>query len=126
MPVVLKLKTNYLPVRFEDGPVIDFGSIKDTTSKAERALANARQEYVAAIQSGGKGAVELGFAGDEDSRLMGINDEVVKEVGREVGSFCSDNTKVQNCAAYLRSNAPKGLFEDHSDASVMSERNEGN
>lgn len=105
----------------EDGPVIDFGSIKDTTSKAERALANARQEYVAAIQSGGKGAVELGFAGDEDSRLMGINDEVVKEVGREVGSFCSDNTKVQNCAAYLRSNAPKGLFEDHSDASVMSE-----
>lgn len=105
----------------EDGPVIDFGSIKDTTSTAERALAEARKEYISAIASGGKGAVKLGFAGDGDTRLMGINDDVVKEVGHEVGAFCNDNTKIQNCAAYLRATAPKGLFEEHADAPLMSE-----
>jgi phytoene synthase len=105
----------------EDGPVIDFGSIKDTTSRAERALAEARKEYISAITSGGKGAVKLGFAGDGAARLMGINDEVVQEVGREVGAFVNDNTKVQNCAAYLRAYAPKGLFEEHTDAPVMSQ-----
>jgi Phytoene/squalene synthetase len=104
----------------DDGPVIDFGSIKDTSSKAERALAQAREDYLAAVQSMGKHAVKLGFAGDGNNRLMGINDEVVVEVGREVGAFVKDDAMVQRCAAYLRSSAPKGMFQEHTDAPVFS------
>eukprot|EP00557_Chaetoceros_sp_GSL56_P003710 CAMPEP_0176493874 /NCGR_PEP_ID=MMETSP0200_2-20121128/9778_1 /TAXON_ID=947934 /ORGANISM="Chaetoceros sp., Strain GSL56" /LENGTH=545 /DNA_ID=CAMNT_0017891559 /DNA_START=671 /DNA_END=2305 /DNA_ORIENTATION=+ len=105
----------------EDGPVIDFGSIKDTSSKAERALAQAREDYLAAVHSKGKHAVKLGFAGDGNSRLMGINDEVVVEVGREVGAFVKDETMVQSCAAYLRSRATKGMFQEIPDAPMVSQ-----
>eukprot|EP00553_Chaetoceros_curvisetus_P003658 CAMPEP_0204634488 /NCGR_PEP_ID=MMETSP0717-20131115/29367_1 /ASSEMBLY_ACC=CAM_ASM_000666 /TAXON_ID=230516 /ORGANISM="Chaetoceros curvisetus" /LENGTH=370 /DNA_ID=CAMNT_0051652931 /DNA_START=1 /DNA_END=1116 /DNA_ORIENTATION=+ len=51
---------------------------------------------------------------------MGINDEVVQEVGREVGAFINDDNLVQKCAAYLRSKAQNGLFESHGDAPIMS------
>jgi phytoene synthase len=105
----------------EDGPVIDFGSIKDTSSRAERALAQARVDYLAAVQAGGKDAVKLGFAGEKQQRLMGINDEVVQEVGREVGAFINDDEKIQMAAKYLRSQAPKGMFEEHADATSLSE-----
>lgn len=105
----------------EDGPVIDFGSIKDTSSKAERALLQAKEDYLAAVSSGGKESVQLGFAGTGQQRLMGINDEVVQEVGREVGAFIDDDEKVQLCAAYLRTKAGKGLFEENDDAKILSE-----
>lgn len=101
----------------EDGPVIDFGSIKDTSSQAERALKQARDDYLAAIEKNGKDSVKLGFSTSGQDRLMGINDEVVKEVGREVGNFCTDKMKVQLCASYLRSNSPTGLFKAHKDTS---------
>lgn len=84
----------------EGGPVIDFGSVKDQTSRAERALLNARQEYEAA-----------GGVLPQSGRLMGINDEVVREVGHEIGVFTTDE-KIQQCASYLRSKAAeKGIFE---------------
>lgn len=105
----------------EDGPVIDFGSIKDTSSRSERALAQARVDYLAAIAAGGKDAVKLGFAGEKQKRLMGINDEVVQEVGREVGAFVDDDVKIQLAAKYLRSKAPNGMFEEHPEASALSE-----
>ena len=105
----------------EDGPVIDFGSIKDTTSRGERALTQARDDYLSQVNSQGKDSVKLGFAGVGQQRLMGINDEVVQEVGHEVGAFCSDDVKIQMCAKYLRSRAPKGMFEEHADAPVLSE-----
>lgn len=101
----------------EDGPVIDFGSIKDASSKAERALKQARDDYLDAIQRMGKDSVKLGFASSGQGRLMGINDEVVQEVGREVGNFCTNKTKVQQCASYLRSKAPGGLFKPHAETS---------
>lgn len=104
----------------EDGPVIDFGSIKDTSSTAERALAQARTDYLTAISNSGKDSVKLGFAGVGQQRLMGINDEVVQEVGREVGAFIDDDEKVQLCASYLRSKAPEGMFEVHTDATILS------
>lgn len=101
----------------EDGPVIDFGSVKDTSSNAERALANARTEYLADIQSKGSDDIKLGFENESGgNRLMGINDEVVAEVGREVGAFASDDELIQRCGAYLRSKAPSGMFEEHVDA----------
>lgn len=97
----------------EDGPVIDFGSVKDSTSTGEKALAQARLDYLDAVEKQGKESVKLGFAKDESQqRLMGINDDVVKEVGREVGAFVKDDEIIQKCAAYLRSKAQKGLFEE--------------
>lgn len=62
----------------ENGSVVDFGSVKDATSKAERALAQARVDYLSA----GEDATKIS---NPNSRLMGINDEVVETVGREVG-----------------------------------------
>lgn len=44
---------------------------------------------------------------------MGINDEVVAIVGREVRVSVDDDV-VQRCATYLRSIAPDGIFESSS------------
>ncbi len=101
----------------DNGPVIDFGSIKDTSSKGEIALASARDEYLRAIQLNGKDGVKLGMTADGD-RLMGINDEVVQEVGREVGAFVNDAELIQACAAYLRSKAPPGMFQPHPETAL--------
>mmetsp|Transcript_7850 Transcript_7850/g.8993 ORF Transcript_7850/g.8993 Transcript_7850/m.8993 type:complete len:500 (-) Transcript_7850:226-1725(-) len=98
----------------EDGPVIDFGSVKDTTSQGEIALLKAREEYLNEVKSKGKEGVKLGFVVEgQQQRLMGINDEVVAEVGREVGNFVTDTELVQNCASYLRSKDVNGMFEAH-------------
>lgn len=103
----------------EDGPVIDFAAVKDDSSKAEIALANARKEYLQNLEKlNGSGILQHK---QQQGRLMGINDEVVAEVGREVGEFASDDELIQNCAAYLRSKAPKGLFQDHVQTSVDSD-----
>jgi len=95
----------------ENGPVVDFGSVKDVTSNAERALAQARVDYLSAIEIHGKDAIKI-F--NPNSRLMGINDEVVETVGREVGVSVSTDV-AQRCAAYLRSQAPDGMFEVNPD-----------
>lgn len=105
----------------EEGPVIDFGSIKDTSSRSERALSQARVDYQAAIKEQGKDAIKLGFAGEDRQRLMGINDEVVQEVGREVGAFVNDDKIVQRCAAHLRARAPNGFFESHAETTTSSD-----
>jgi len=119
----------------EDGPVIDFGSVKDSSSRAEKALAKAREEYLLELnlnthdnlsgvqqtqkqqhsQQIAAAAEEKGIikGQQQQNRLMGINDDVVQEVGREVGAFVSDPTLVQKCAAYLRSTAPTNMFEPH-------------
>ena len=87
---------------------MDFAGVQDTTSRSERALAVARDEFLA-----GGSATAL-YGRDEDGvRLIGINDEVVAEVGREVGQFVTayDAGTVQGCAAWLRGRAAPGLFE---------------
>eukprot|EP00569_Conticribra_weissflogii_P007666 CAMPEP_0171333006 /NCGR_PEP_ID=MMETSP0878-20121228/3743_1 /TAXON_ID=67004 /ORGANISM="Thalassiosira weissflogii, Strain CCMP1336" /LENGTH=495 /DNA_ID=CAMNT_0011833885 /DNA_START=644 /DNA_END=2131 /DNA_ORIENTATION=- len=100
----------------DKGIVIDFASVKNTSSRAERALAEARKKYEArgTISSSSKGG----------GRLMGINDEVVAEVGYEIGYFINDfineasgedaDTLVQNCGRYLRSKASMGTFPQSS------------
>lgn len=97
----------------EGGPVVDFGSVKDSSSKAEIALAQARVDYLAAVEAGNKNEKIAHTQVDVNAkrgRLMGINDEVVSTVGREVGIAIADDV-VQRCAAYLRSKAPEGMFE---------------
>lgn len=99
----------------ENGPVVDFGSVKDASSKAELALAQARVDYLAATDARGRDA-KIEFTTPHEGidvkrpRLMGINDEVVATVGREVGVSVADDA-VQRCATYLRSIAPDGMFE---------------
>ena len=95
--------------------MIDFASVKDTTSRAERALLDARKRYEASSAV----AVSSSVASTGD-RLMGINDEVVQEVGYEIGEFAKEyidtnagetvDDLVQKCAAYLRSKAGGDTF----------------
>jgi phytoene synthase len=102
-------------VSLDGGPVIDFGAVKDSTSRAEVALAEAREKYEASLDAGGSHAGEGG-------RLMGINDEVVAEVGYEIGTFIDEYVDkasgetaeelVQKCGRYLRSKASLETFPD--------------
>lgn len=106
-----------LGVTLDGGPVIDFASVKDSTSRAERALAEARKRYEASLDGSNLDSpVSLSLGG----RLMGINDEVVAEVGNEIGVFVDEfvdkasgedaYTLVQKCARYLRSKASPETF----------------
>eukprot|EP00584_Thalassiosira_punctigera_P011058 CAMPEP_0172526406 /NCGR_PEP_ID=MMETSP1067-20121228/1332_1 /TAXON_ID=265564 ORGANISM="Thalassiosira punctigera, Strain Tpunct2005C2" /NCGR_SAMPLE_ID=MMETSP1067 /ASSEMBLY_ACC=CAM_ASM_000444 /LENGTH=549 /DNA_ID=CAMNT_0013309909 /DNA_START=249 /DNA_END=1898 /DNA_ORIENTATION=+ len=107
-----------LGVTLDGGPVIDFAAVKDSTSRAERALADARKKYEAALDRGGTG---VGTSHDSPGgRLMGINDEVVAEVGYEIGTFVDEyvdaasgetaDELVQKCGRYIRSKASFETF----------------
>jgi phytoene synthase len=83
----------------EGGQVIDFSSVK-ASSHAEHALAQARHHLLQKSPSP-----------TWDGRtILGINDDVIAEVGHDLGTFCT-SAQVQEVAAYLRSQAPAGLFE---------------
>ena len=115
----------------DDGPVIDFGAVKDTSSRAERALAEARRRYVDSLMPEGSVSGSTSSSANDASssstnteikkqRLMGINDEVVAEVGYEIGDFVQEyvdvasgetvDELVQKCGAWLRSLAVGGTF----------------
>jgi len=83
----------------EGGKVIDFEAIKGP-SHAEQALQGAKDTIV----SSGEKYIPPG------NGILGINDDVVSEVGHELGQFATPG-QIQLCAAYLRSKAPKSLFE---------------
>lgn len=83
----------------EGGKVIDFASIKGP-SHAEQALQTAKDTIVT---SGNKYT-------PPGNGILGINDDVVSEVGHELGQFATTE-QIQLCASYLRSKAPKSLFE---------------
>lgn len=160
-----------LGVTLDGGPVVDFASIKDTTSRAERALADARAKYESTFTAqAGLSTVEanttkkptslmgklfskqnensnsrpmsiledvsssiIDIHGSSRSegggRLMGINDEVVAEVGYEIGTFVDEyidvtigedaNVLVQKCASYIRSKAQGGTFSDNNAAIIV-------
>ena len=75
----------------EGGKVIDFASVKAST-RAEEALLQARERW---LQSG---------AIVSQQEILGINREVIAEVGHELGTFTTP-AEIQACAAYLRSKA---------------------
>ena len=83
----------------EGGKVIDFEAIKGP-SRAEQKLEKAKQEIINSREK----YVPPG------SGILGINDDVVSEVGHELGKFASQED-IQLCASYLRSKAPASLFE---------------
>lgn len=47
---------------------------------------------------------------DQSPSLMGINEEVIREVGHPIGAFLQRPEDVQDCAAWLRSQAPASHF----------------
>jgi phytoene synthase len=86
----------------EGGQVIDFSAVKGT-SRAEEALLHARESLNGHTGHSGHTVVV-------PAAILGINDDVIQEVGHDLGTFADPQT-VQQCAAYLRSLAPQGLFE---------------
>lgn len=83
----------------EGGKVIDFESTRGP-SQAEDALRLAKEEYA-------NGTVKHAHLSD---KILGINDDVIAEVGHELGLFAT-NDEIQKCAAHLRSQSAKGFFE---------------
>jgi phytoene synthase len=83
----------------EGGKVIDFESTRGP-SLSEDALRLAKEEVA-------NGAVKHAQLSDS---ILGINDDVIAEVGHELGLFATSD-EIQKCAAYLRSKAANGFFE---------------
>jgi len=83
----------------EGGKVIDFESTRGP-SKAENALQIAKEEIA-------NGAIKQAQVSD---KILGINDDVIAEVGHELGIFATSD-EIQKCAAYLRSQSADGLFD---------------
>lgn len=85
----------------EGGEVYDFAGVNGGGSRAEIALQMAREEYLATM-----GEKRL----SSFDRILGINSEVTKTVGFEVGKTCSKK-EMEDCARYIRSKAPDGFFQ---------------
>lgn len=83
----------------EGGKVIDFESTRGP-SRAEEALRLAKEEIA-------NGTVKHAQLSD---KILGINADVIAEVGHELGLFAT-NDEIQKCAAYLRSQSAAGFFE---------------
>jgi len=87
--------------------VVDYASVQDQNSLVEKALKDAKEMHISRRE-------DLMVTSNVKNRLVGINDDVVSIVGREVGNFAelvNDPQILQKSAAYLRSQAPTNLFE---------------
>ena len=85
----------------EGGKVMDFSAVK-ASEKAEDALANARQEI---LSNARHNADEF----TADGEILGINKDVIAEVGHALGQFATAQ-EIQDCATWIRSKAPANLF----------------
>jgi phytoene synthase len=88
----------------EGGKVIDFSSLR-ASDHAERALRRARHREEKPATHGSAAAPA------EGDHILGINQEVIQEVGHELGTYATEK-EIQECAAYIRSKAPEGLFSE--------------
>mmetsp|Transcript_14128 Transcript_14128/g.29312 ORF Transcript_14128/g.29312 Transcript_14128/m.29312 type:complete len:492 (-) Transcript_14128:1340-2815(-) len=86
----------------EGGKVIDFESTRGP-SEAENALQLAKEEVA-------NGSVKHANLSD---KILGINDDVISEVGHDLGLFATSD-EIQKCAAFLRSKSADGFFEKRS------------
>jgi len=104
-----QLNSNTDQLEGDKTKVIDFGSVQNHSSEGEIALRKAKELHIVKEQEAVASSDLL--LGKKQGRLMGINDMVVKEVGREIGDFASDQTLlVQECADYLRSQVRANTF----------------
>lgn len=86
----------------EGGKVIDFEALRGP-SNAEDALSHAKAQVVQSLQ----------HQSGPSTGILGINEEVIDEVGHELGTFATAE-EIQRCAAYLRSQAAPSFFESRS------------
>jgi len=100
-------ETKFVGKTLEGGKVIDFESMRGP-SDAEHALELVKEEV---IKSKDK---------HEQISMLGINDDVIAEVGHELGLF-ADSDEIQECAAYLRSQSADIFMAKN--AGSCSERN---
>mmetsp|Transcript_16578 Transcript_16578/g.46361 ORF Transcript_16578/g.46361 Transcript_16578/m.46361 type:complete len:526 (-) Transcript_16578:193-1770(-) len=101
----------------EGGAVIDFESVK-ASSRAEDALLAAKNAILATVKDGTDLATLLtSKATSTSTDILGINDEVIAEVGHKLATFATPE-QIQNCASYIRSKAPAGLFQTRDAASA--------
>ncbi|KAG7355815.1 phytoene synthase [Nitzschia inconspicua] len=91
----------------EGGKVIDFESLRGP-SMAENALEEAKAIVAKSTRR----------HGEPHTGILGINQEVIAEVGHELGTFATSQD-IQNCAAYLRSKAASGFFEQRTATTVV-------
>ena len=91
----------------EGGKVIDFESLRGPSS-AENALEKAKLEISHSARK----------YGDVSTGILGINEDVIAEVGHELGTSATSQ-EIQNVAAYLRSQAAPGFFEERTATPVM-------
>ena len=84
----------------EGGKIIDFASVKGP-SRAESALASAKNDIMERTEK---------YVPSTSVGILGINEEVIAEVGHTLGAFASPSD-IQACAVYIRSMAPSGLFQ---------------
>jgi len=101
--VATEISSGYLlgSQHVQDIPVMDFSNVQNHESRAEVALREAKQLYMN----------NPSLTGGSSHRLVGINDDVVAEVGYEIGDYAPSEAVIQGCASYLRSLAPSGLFK---------------
>jgi phytoene synthase len=91
------------------GKIIDFSSVK-ASSRAEEAMAQARHEITSSDSNGLTGSAS-------STAILGINQDVIDLVGHELATFATQ-AEIQDCAAYLRSQASAGLFTPTADGVV--------
>jgi 15-cis-phytoene synthase len=93
----------------EGGKIIDFSFVK-ASNIAEKALLDARQRLKRAHDSDLLHTVSNQY-------ILGINDEVIEEVGHELATFATKN-EIQECASYILSKASPGLMKRNDDGIV--------
>lgn len=95
----------------EGGQIIDFESMKGP-SRAENALLQSRKEL---LEGDGHKVTS------SPNGILGINSEVISEVGHELGVFAKP-AEIQKCASILRAMAPPGMLKKRKDAILEGEK----
>lgn len=96
-PVDLEISSGRI---LEGGKVLDFSAVK-ASEKAEDALRSARERIL---------DLQVQCPDCASSEILGINEDVVKEVGHSLAQFATTE-EIQACAAWIRADAPVGLFQ---------------
>jgi phytoene synthase len=101
----------------EGGKVIDFGNVK-ASNTAEQALADARRQLLTATSTSASSSSSSSSSPHHHHQysddILGINQQVIEEVGHALGTFASA-TEIQECAAWLRSQATTTCLERNDD-----------
>jgi phytoene synthase len=91
---------------------LDFGGLQ-ASDQAEAALAKARRQLDNELPPH-QGDTAIANSG---SGLLGINEDVVEQVGHTLGQFATEK-EIQDCAAWLRSTSPTHVYTNQKNGSA--------